>query len=161
MAGRSKAAVPNRAKQREATFRRLGSARRIMIGGAVVLTATLTGLVDSLTPGKASVRRASAGPAAAGGGSSAKTKSPGIPPLPRPATAGQLGLARPAQAPAAAPPSPAASGSSGGSTGSTGSSAGSTGGSAGSTGSSAGSTGNTGGYVAPTPAPAPVVSGGS
>src|SRR5436305_5611458 len=101
MAGKSKAAVPNRTRQREATFRRLANARRTMIGGAVVLTATLTGLVESLTPGQASVRRASGGPAAAGTGSSTARKSLTTPPLPRAATAGQLGLARPQQAPAA------------------------------------------------------------
>lgn len=88
------------ARRRDATFARIGRARRWLIAGVAVLTAGFAALVSTIAPHKAvaRVRRGltpsrTAGPATAA--------APRLPPL---ASAGALGLSAPAAAPTAPVP---------------------------------------------------------
>jgi 2-oxoglutarate dehydrogenase E2 component (dihydrolipoamide succinyltransferase) len=97
------------AHDRNAALGRLARTRRWVAGGAAALTAAFAALVSTITPGHtASASARSASPASANTGSSAAPRSRlQMPPL---ASAGELGLQAPGNAPQPAPqPTPSAS----------------------------------------------------
>jgi hypothetical protein len=103
------------ADRRDAALIRIGRVRRWMIAGAAALTAGLAALVSSVAPG----RSLHAGSKSTTSATSVPRSGSSTPKMPAPASAGELGLQAPADAPQAVsppppPPAPPAQSSGGG-----------------------------------------------
>ncbi|MBV9002738.1 MAG: hypothetical protein JO304_27025 [Solirubrobacterales bacterium] len=85
------------ARTRDAALARVGRTRRWVIAGAAALTAGIAGLVSAVAPGRSLASKSHVPAATARSSPSGST----IPPLPPVASAGDLGLQGPGQAPSA------------------------------------------------------------
>lgn len=88
---------------RDAALARIGRTRRWVIAGAAALTAGFAGLVAAIAPGRSLASKSSARTEATSAPPSTRSGSPSIPRMPPPASAGDLGLQGPGQAPSAPP----------------------------------------------------------
>jgi len=95
---------------RDAALARIVRTRRWVIAAAAALTAGIAALVSAVAPGHSLAAKSKTAPSGDVASASTSSSGSGIPRMPAPASAGDLGLQGPSQAPSPAPspsPSPA------------------------------------------------------